>query len=254
MAERRETGVLAGHTGTIAALECQGKVLISAGYDTTVRIWSITDHVAGLETPSPRVSRPSPIDPMPRSALKPAPNTKHTARNTLTPALSQRERERKCTRRCLVGLWSLLTGRRKKDIPTVDARRLRRGRFESLEDRRLMDADPLKIGVTYHEEDSGSDLHGDRFEILFEGGASGTELTQLVINGDHGPAGLSVTDMIFDTIKGGLGADEAFNLQVISSTGIQDVSWQVTDGGIVDHLQLSRFQRGREARLHDRCR
>ena len=65
-----------------------------------------------------------------------------------------------------MGLWSLLTGRRKKEAATVDSRRLRRGRFETLEDRRLMDADPLKIGVTYHEEDGGSDLHDDKFEVL----------------------------------------------------------------------------------------
>jgi WD40 repeat protein len=51
VAEQRETGVLAGHTGTIAALECQGKVLISAGYDTTVRVWSVTDHVASRPVP-----------------------------------------------------------------------------------------------------------------------------------------------------------------------------------------------------------
>jgi WD40 repeat protein len=57
VAEQRETGVLAGHTGTIAALECQGKVLISAGYDTTVRIWSIDDHVA---------SRPATLPGLPR--------------------------------------------------------------------------------------------------------------------------------------------------------------------------------------------
>ena len=147
-----------------------------------------------------------------------------------------------------MGLWSLLTGRRKKDIPTADARRPRRGRFESLEDRRLMDADPLKIGVTYHEEDGGSDLHGDKFEILFEGGAPGTELTQLVINGDHGSTGLSVGDMIFDTIKGGLGADEAFSLQIVSSTGIQDVSWQVSDGGLSLTFNFQGFNAGEKLR------
>jgi protocatechuate 3,4-dioxygenase beta subunit len=100
-----------------------------------------------------------------------------------------------------------------------------------MEQRRLMDADPIKIGVTYTEEDTGSDLHGDTFQVLFEGGASNTELTRLVIDGDQGAAGMSVGDMIFDTIKGGLGADEAFNLQIISKTGIEHVSWQVADGG-----------------------
>jgi WD40 repeat protein len=66
VAEQRETGVLAGHSGTIAALECQGKVLISAGYDTTVRVWSIADHVAGTVPAAPRVGRPPTIESTPR--------------------------------------------------------------------------------------------------------------------------------------------------------------------------------------------
>ena len=44
--ERQELGVLMGHTGTVAALDCLGKMLISAGYDTTVRIWTVTDQIA----------------------------------------------------------------------------------------------------------------------------------------------------------------------------------------------------------------
>ena len=45
---REETGCLRGHTGSVAALECQGKVLVSAGYDTTVRVWEVADQVAGV--------------------------------------------------------------------------------------------------------------------------------------------------------------------------------------------------------------
>lgn len=47
--ERQELGVLLGHTGTVAALDCLGKMLVSAGYDTTVRIWTVTDHIAAEE-------------------------------------------------------------------------------------------------------------------------------------------------------------------------------------------------------------
>jgi WD40 repeat protein len=43
---QEETGCLRGHTGSVAALECQGKVLVSAGYDTTIRIWEVGDRVA----------------------------------------------------------------------------------------------------------------------------------------------------------------------------------------------------------------
>jgi WD40 repeat protein len=44
--ERQELGILLGHTGTVAALDSLGKMLISAGYDTTVRIWTVTDAIA----------------------------------------------------------------------------------------------------------------------------------------------------------------------------------------------------------------
>jgi WD40 repeat protein len=44
--ERQELGVLLGHTGTVAALDSLGKMLVSAGYDTTVRIWTVTDQIA----------------------------------------------------------------------------------------------------------------------------------------------------------------------------------------------------------------
>jgi WD40 repeat protein len=44
--ERQELGVLLGHTGTVSALDSLGKTLISAGYDTTVRIWTVTDQIA----------------------------------------------------------------------------------------------------------------------------------------------------------------------------------------------------------------
>jgi protocatechuate 3,4-dioxygenase beta subunit len=128
-----------------------------------------------------------------------------------------------------------------------DIKQLRAGRFcrfEAMEERRLLDADPIKIGVTYLEGDSGSDLHGDTIQVMFQGGAPDTEVTRLVIDGDHDTPGLSFGDMIFDTVKGGLGADEAFALQVVSSTGIDQVSWQVADGGTSLVFQFRGFNAG----------
>jgi WD40 repeat protein len=55
VAQQIEIGILAGHTGTIAALDCSGKVLASAGYDTTVRIWTITENLAADGKPVERV-------------------------------------------------------------------------------------------------------------------------------------------------------------------------------------------------------
>src|SRR5262245_33215800 len=130
---------------------------------------------------------------------------------------------------------------------TCEVKQLQAGRFcrfEAMEERRLLDADPIKIGVTYLEGDSGSDMHGDTFQVMFEGGAPGTELTRLVIDGDHYAPGLSFGDMLFDTVKGGLGADEAYPLQVVSSTGIDQVTWQVSDGGTSLVLEFRGFNAG----------
>lgn len=102
--------------------------------------------------------------------------------------------------------------------------------FESMERRQLLATVPLVVGVTYQELDSGADLHGDRITIQFQGGAPGTQLTHLVLNGDQNAAGYSVGDMIFDTVKGGLGADEAAPLAIVSRDGIDDVRWRVEDG------------------------
>jgi WD40 repeat protein len=46
MNERVETARLAGHTGSVVALDYSGNMLVSAGYDTTVRVWKRSRHVA----------------------------------------------------------------------------------------------------------------------------------------------------------------------------------------------------------------
>src|SRR5436190_1575408 len=109
--------------------------------------------------------------------------------------------------------------RRRKMAKLVETGASRQCRFERMEERQMLDADPLKLGVVYIEEDGGSDLHGDTFEVQFQGGAPGTVLSRVVIDGDHGPKGISVGDMIFDTAQGGLGADHAFAFQVVAITG-----------------------------------
>jgi WD40 repeat protein len=62
VATKAEIGCLRGHTGSIAALECQGKVLVSAGYDTTVRVWEVGDQVAAAADGPGRVGR-RPLEP-----------------------------------------------------------------------------------------------------------------------------------------------------------------------------------------------
>lgn len=46
LAERRDGEPLQGHTGSITALQYADDLLISASYDTTVRIWRLNPHVA----------------------------------------------------------------------------------------------------------------------------------------------------------------------------------------------------------------
>src|SRR6185503_20583995 len=120
--------------------------------------------------------------------------------------------------------------RRRKTAKLVESGVSRQCRFERMEERQMLDADPLKLGVVYIEEDGGSDMHGDTFEVQFQGGAPGTELSRVIIDGDHGPQGISVGDMIFDTVHGGLGADQAFAFQVVSLTGGGSVTASVVDG------------------------
>jgi hypothetical protein len=113
-----------------------------------------------------------------------------------------------------------------------------------MEPRRQMAAAPVHVGVVYVEEDSGADLHGDTFAVQFEGGATGTELTQIVIDTDQNTPGYSVGDLIFDTVKGGAGADEAFPFTIISQTGIDFVGAEIQDGGTRLTLNLRGFQAG----------
>ena len=167
-----------------------------------------------------------------------------------------------------MGLWNLLFGwrkrvdashapipapklarRRRKTAKMAESGATRQCRFERMEERQMLDADPLKLGVVYIEEDGGSDLHGDTFEVQFQGGAAGTELTRVVIDGDHGPQGLSVGDMIFDTSFGGLGADQAYAFQLVSITGGGSVTASVVDGSSRLVLDFSGFHAGDKLRF-----
>ncbi|MEX0820157.1 MAG: SdrD B-like domain-containing protein, partial [Pirellulaceae bacterium] len=129
----------------------------------------------------------------------------------------------------------------------VERDALRRCRFELMEPRRMLNADPIRVGAVYIEEDLGSDLHGDTFEVTFEGGAAGTELTRLIIDGDQSTPGFGVGDVFFDTIEGGFGADDAFPFTLNSFTSQNpnaSVTATVTDGGSQLVLDFVGFQAG----------
>ncbi len=150
-----------------------------------------------------------------------------------------------------MGLWSRISqlvqaNRQRKQRPT-DGNGSRRCRFEMMESRRMLNADPLRVGAVYIEEDLGSDLHGDTFEITFEGGAAGTQLTRVIIDGDRGAPGFDRGDVFFDTAPGGYGADLSSPFQIVSFTA-QDpeaaVHATVEDGSLQLVLDFVGFRAG----------
>ena len=131
------------------------------------------------------------------------------------------------------------------------AQSMRKCRFELMEERRMLDANPLLLGAVYTEEDLGTDGHRDSLEITFDGGAAGAEITRLIIDGDQignfgNLPGFSSGDVFFDTVQGGLGADGAIALgtTVISPGGGRVVSTAVVDGTSLLTIDLAGFVAG----------
>ncbi len=126
--------------------------------------------------------------------------------------------------------------------------RFRMHRIEAMEPRHLMAADPIWVGGVYIEDDSGTDDVGDSFYITFKGGAPGTQLTKLIINGDQNTPGFGFGDMIFDTVEGvGLGADHASAFKIISLNTANpnaSVTATVQDGSSLLVLDFTNFVAG----------
>lgn len=100
--------------------------------------------------------------------------------------------------------------------------------FELVEPRQMLSSvpvfDPIRVGATYVEGDTGTDNTGDTFEINFVGGGPSTQLNRVIISGDKAfnyeqflqnpqAAALKNLDVFFDTVEGGpgdnLGKDHA---------------------------------------------
>lgn len=136
---------------------------------------------------------------------------------------------------------------KRRSLPQGSVSSTRRCMFETMEPRCLLAADPIWLGAVYIELDSGHDTTGDHFEITFSGGAPGTQLTRLIIDGDQGPPGWSVGDVFFDTQPGGLGADLSFPftiVQLVSSNPAARVQTHVQDGSTRLVLDFHGFQAG----------
>lgn len=118
-------------------------------------------------------------------------------------------------------------------------------KFEAAERRRMLDGDPIDVGIVYVEQDLGGDDHGDTFTLTFQGGADGTQLKEVVIDGDQNQNGkVDEGDMIFDISGGGLGADQFHNFQIVSNSGVGKVTYEVVDGGTKLILRFEGFDAG----------
>lgn len=117
-------------------------------------------------------------------------------------------------------------------------------RFEAMEPRQLLAVDTLYVGVVYVEEDIGSDIHGDTFEITFEGGKPGTELTSIIIDGDKIGDGISAGDAFFDTTPADPGDYQSFPFTVISLPPGCAMKLSVADGDSRLALDLTGFHAG----------
>jgi serine-aspartate repeat-containing protein C/D/E len=116
--------------------------------------------------------------------------------------------------------------------------------LEELETRRAMAVAPIHLGSVYYEEATGDDSAPDVIEITFNGGAPGTQLTQLIINGDKDGNGLSVGDMFWDISAGGKGTFNHVPLSIVSSNGFVVSSITLVDGGTLMVIDATGWDAG----------
>jgi len=121
--------------------------------------------------------------------------------------------------------------------------------IEMLEDRRVFSVSPIEVGGTFLELDEGGDDLGDKFIITFEGGAAGTELSRIIIDGDQignfgNLPGLSIGDVFFDIGPGNLGADGYYPFTVLNNQGVESWTVSVVDGGTRLQIDFVGFNAG----------
>jgi len=121
---------------------------------------------------------------------------------------------------------------------------LRICRFEHMESRQFLSATPIQIGSVYFEDATEDDRLGDTIQITWSGGATGTQLTDLIIDTDKTGDGLTIGDCLFDTAAGGQGAFGYQPLQIVSQNGIDKVEFSVIDGGTKLAFHFTGFDAG----------
>lgn len=133
-----------------------------------------------------------------------------------------------------MGLLNKLNGWRKKllEANVQTEKPVRLCRFERLERRDLLSADPLHFGAVYYEDAfvSGTDNTppGDLMAITYSGGADGTQLTTITIDLDPQQLGMITGGRFFDTAAGGMGASGHLPLTIVQNQGIDQITFHQT--------------------------
>jgi serine-aspartate repeat-containing protein C/D/E len=132
---------------------------------------------------------------------------------------------------------------RRLDPPHGAAEGIRLCRIEEIEPRYLMTAD-VHVGAVYFDPASGLDTSPNLIQVSFEGGADGSELTRLEIDGNKDGGPLNFNDAIFDTAAGPLGAYGFSPLDIVSHEGFTVTASAVDDGGTKLALNFQGFRAG----------
>ncbi|HEX3724961.1 MAG TPA: SdrD B-like domain-containing protein, partial [Pirellulales bacterium] len=112
-----------------------------------------------------------------------------------------------------------------------------------MERRSVMTA-AVHVGAVYYDPASGLDTTPSTIQISFAGGAAGTQLTHLVIDGSKDGEALTFNDAIFDTAAGGLGAYGFSPLKIVAHDGFEVTGSSVIDGGTQLALDFQGFEAG----------
>ncbi len=119
--------------------------------------------------------------------------------------------------------------RRQDSAGRKTSRTTRICRFEQMESRLMLSADPIHIGAVFTETSSTSfETEGDRFEIAWTGGAEGTQLTQLEISGDINQNGILDNGDVFFDVDGdapGVGPYFPFTIADDSDIKAEDITY-----------------------------
>jgi protocatechuate 3,4-dioxygenase beta subunit len=150
-----------------------------------------------------------------------------------------------------LSFWGKRKNRESNVIRRTVSESFRNCRFETMEERQVLSADPITVGGVYIEDDSGTDNNADSFYVSFEGGSDTTRMTQIIIDGnqDGNPAVMSEPDVYFDiTPNSGLGSGGAhafkFDANSIGLTASDILRVQVSDGGTRLIIDLANFEAG----------